>query len=339
MSIELRDRIIGPNENPEYEGRIINFEGIDIQWDKGQWKFHHPALGEVTKTTYPLLNPLYWNEIAQRFNNRETAAVFMMGNFGVVKKLEDPEWEQGKEKSADALFDKVKKRPRQQNFVAFVHPEDMIDMIDVDRVSDEKFRSQLRFPGGRERLYPGPLHIIFPVRESFVNKALIREEDKTIAVFWAHHFGFEGLVSATRRKIKHGKLGGGSLNTYGKEPCYSKNELYEEMAKQPDWLEEIDFIILDDIVEAAGIGRSHTMMRYSGQQPELVRLGSLSRKKIEESTGRTMIVPSDIKYASSKTPYSEEFDILADQKVADVLLRLDRFSSYLSSLVNPRDHR
>lgn len=336
MAIELRDKTIGGNENPklpEYKGRKINFEGIDIQWEKGEWDFQHPTLGKVTKATYPLLNPLYWSEIAQGFHDGQTAAVFMMGNFGVVKRLENSDWEQGKKGSADTLFDRVKKRPRQQNFVAFVDPEDIIDIIDVDRI-DKKFKNQLRFPGGRKRLYPGPLHIILPVREGFVNKALIREEDKTIAVFWAHHFGFEGLVDAARRKIKHGTLGGGSLNIHGKEPCYNKTELYQEMVNQPDWLEEIDFIVFDDIVEAAGIGRSHTMVRYSGQEPELVRLGSLSRKKIEASTGRIMTVPSDLKYASSKTPYSEEFNALADRKVEEALLQVGRFENYIKSSIN-----
>ena len=344
MIIELPDKAIEDNENPkmpEYKGKKINFEGIDIQWEKGEWKFQHPTLHEVTKTTYPLLNLFYWNEIAERFKKGETAAVFMLGNFGVVKKLESPEWENDKKGSADALFDKVKKRPRQQNFVALAHPEDMIDIIDLDRVVDEKFRNQLRFPGGRERLYLGPLHIILPVRDKgLVNKALIREEDKTIAIFWANHFGFEGLVDAARRKIKHGMLGGGSLNIHGKEPCYNKSELYQEMANQPDWLEEIDFIVFDDIAETVGIGRSHTMIRYSGREPELIRLGSLSKAKIEESTGRTITVPPDVRYASSKTPYSEEFNIQADQKVTDALSRLDRFRSYLiNSLANSPVHR
>jgi len=331
MAIELRDRTVGYNELP----KAFTFEGVNIQWEKGTWEFQHPELGRTIKSTYSILNPLYWNEIAERFKKGETAAVFMLGNFGVVKKLESSEWEDSKhEGSADALFDKVKKRPRQQNFVALAHPEDMIDIINVDRI-DKEFRNQLRFPGGRERLYPGPLHIILPVRDkSLVNKALIREEDKTIAVFWANHFAFEGLVEAARRKIKHGILGGGSLNIHGKEPCYNKSELYQEMADQKDWLEEIDFIVFDDIVELADVGRSHTMMRYSGREPELVRLGSLSRAKIENSTGRTMTVPSDLRYASSKTPYTDEFNLIADRKVEEALSRVDRFRFYISSTVN-----
>jgi len=333
MAAELQDSIICPNENPkfpEYKGFTVNFEDIDIQWDKGKWEFQHPAVGRVVKSTYPLLNPLYWNEISHRLNKGETAAVFMLGNFGVVKKLESPEWENAKQKegSADALFDKVKKRPREQNFVALAHPEDMIDIIDLDRVVDKRFRSQLRFPGGRERLYPGPLHIILPVRDKgFVNKALIREEDKTIAVFWANHFGFEGLVHASRRKIKHGILGGGSLNIHGKEPCYTKEELYHEMGNQPDWLEEIDFIVFDDIAEAGNIGRSHTMIRFLGQEPELVRIGSLSKEKIEQKTGHKLTVLPNIKYASSTTVYSDEANVLANRKVEEVLFRIKRFEN------------
>lgn len=335
MAIELQDRLASEETKaimPKYTGKKINFEGVDIQWEKGEWQFRHPTLGTITKTTYPLLNPLYWDELIQRFNDGETAAVFMMGNFGVVKKLEAPEWERGKRGSADALFDKVKKRPRQQNFIALVHPEDMGDLIDLDRVVDKKLKKQLRFPGGRERLYPGPLHVILPARDTgSVNKALVREEDKTIAVFWANHFGFNGLIDVARRKIKHGILGGGSLNIHGKEPCYSKEELYREMSRQPDWLDEVDFIVFDDIAEAANIGRSHTMVRYSGKEPELVRFGSLSRMKIEEIAGRLITVSSDTKYASSKTPYSEESNICADRRVEGSLSRLNRFRSYLNS--------
>lgn len=335
MGVELQDRIIGPNENSGYNGRVVSFEKISIQWDKGKWEFQHPREGFIIKPTYPILNPTYWSEIAHRLDNGETAAVFMLGNFGVVKKLEAPEWEDPTDKgSADALFDKVKKRPRQQNFVALAHPEDVIDVIDIDRV-DKSFRSQLRSPFGRERLYVGPLHVILPVRDKgFINQALIRQEDKTIAVFWANHFGFEGLVAKARKVIKHGILGGGSLNVHGKDPCYNKKELYEEMSKQQDWLEEIDFIVFDDIVEAANIGRSHTMISYSTKHPELVRVGSLSIGKIEERLGRTIRVFPNPKYASSNTPYSEESNALADRKVEEALLQVGRFENHLRSSIN-----
>ena len=324
----------------EYKGQHLPFEGIPIEWEKGKWEFYHPDIGPVIKPTYPLLNPSYWNEIVDRFKEGKTAAVFMMGNYGVVKNLEAPEWENSKNVgSADALFDKVKKRPRQQNFVALAHPEDMIDVIDIDRV-DVRLRSQFRSPHKREQLYVGPLHIIVPVKDrGFVNRALIREEDKTIAVFWAPHFAFEGLVASARKRIKHGILGGGSLNIHGKDPCYNKQELYEEMARQKDWLEEIDFIVFDDIVEAANVGRSHTMVRFSGRQPELVRVGSLSKERIEERTGYPIATSSNVKYASSTTGYSDETNAIADRKVKEVLLQVERFAGFLKSSLNSSARR
>lgn len=338
MAVEIRDKTqvsSEPSKFSEYQGRILSFEGINIQWERDKWEFHHPDLGPVIKPTYPLLNPSYRDEIVDRFKKGETAAVYMMGNYGVVKNLEASEWEDSKNGgSADALFDKVKKRPRQQNFVALAHPEDMIDIIDIDRL-DGHFKRQFRSPHRREQLYVGPLHIIVPVKDrGLVNKALIREEDKTIAVFWAPHFAFEGLVASARRKIKHGMLGGGSLNIHGKDPCYIKKELYEEMARQEDWLEEIDFIVFDDIAEAANVGRSHTMVRFSGRQPELARLGSSSKERIEESTGHTIATPLNLKYASSTTPYSDESNAIADCKVKEVLLQVKRFELFLKSSLN-----
>lgn len=325
MGVETGGRSIETKEfskTPEYKF----FEGIQIQWGKGEWEFQHSTLGRTIKPTYSLLNPSHWGEIVDLFNDGKTAAGMMMGNFGVIKKLDVLD-------SADTLFDNIKiNRPRDQNFVALVHPEDLLELIDVNRLQ-EPHKTQLFQLEERKKLYVGPQHVILPVRHQGINQALIRQADQTIACFWVpNHFGFEGIVSEARKKIKSGLLGGGSLNVHGKEPHYNKDSLYQEMAQQENWLEEIDFIIFDDIVEVADIGRSHTMIRYLGEKPEIVRVGSLSIKRIREKTGHDVQLSQEVKYASSKTPYSEWDNEIVDKKIMDALQKTQRFNLSLQGL-------
>lgn len=323
MSVEVHDRKIETGKfsrKPEY--RI--FEDVQIQWGKGEWEFDHPELGTIIKPTYSILNPEHWEEIVGLLEQGKTAAGMMMGNFGAFKKLDAPE-------SADGLFG-IKQRPKEQNFVVLVHPKDIIDIIDTSRLQ-EPYRTQLLQAEGRARLYAGPQHVILPVRNKGINQAFIRQDDQTIACFWVPgHFGFEGLVGEARKKIKSGLLGGGSLNIHGKEPHYDKDSLYREMAQQRGWLEEIDLIIFDDIAEAGDIGRSHTMVRYLGEKPEVVRVGSLSVNRIREGTGHDIQLGQEVKYASSKTPYSEENNAMTDERVTQVLQRTQRFNLTLQEL-------
>lgn len=312
---------------PEYKGRIVEFEGVKIQWEKGQWEFHHPELGVVTKPTYPLLNPKYWAEIADLLSQGETAAGMMMGVYGVFKKLDRKD-----AKSADALFDNVKKRPRSQNFVALVHPKDITGFVDRKRLQ-EPYGKQFRHKEGRIKFYAGPQHVILPVKENKVNPALVQKDDKTIACFWVPgHYGFEGIVDKARKKIRRGLLGGGSLNIHGKEPYYDKNSLREAMAQQKEWLEEIDFIIFDDIAETGDIGRSHTMIKYLEERPEIIRIGSLSIDTIRKRTGHDIQLSQEVRFASSKIPYSDENNLIVNERVIQVLQRTQRFNSFLQGL-------
>lgn len=312
--------------SPEYKGAIIGFEGVAIQWDKGQWEFDG-LLGRKTKPVFSILNPGHWEEIAELLSQGKTAAGMMMGVYGVFKKLDrkDPE-------SADVLFNRVKQRPPSQNFVALVHPKDIMKFVDKRRLGKVD-REQLRRKEGRLELYVGPQHVILPVRENRVNPALVQEKDRTIACFWVPgHYGFEGLVNQARKKIRRGLLGGGSLNIHGKEPSYDKKSLYQAIAGQPEWLEEIDFVITDDIAEAAGIGRSHTMVRYgpNDKDPEIVRIGSISPEKIRKAAGRNIIVNEEtVRRASSTTPYTPEDNAIIDTRVGEALLRTQRFGDWI----------
>jgi tRNA A37 threonylcarbamoyladenosine synthetase subunit TsaC/SUA5/YrdC len=324
MSVELRGGKIKTGEfpgRPEY--RV--FEDVKIQWGKGEWKFNHLELGRITKPTYSILNPGHWREIAYLLEQGKTAASMMMGNYGVFKRLDAPG-------SADGLFG-IKKRPREQNFVALIHPNDIDDIIDTSRLK-EPFKTQFLQPEERLKFYAGPQHVILPVKDNKVNSALVREADRTISCFWVPgHFGFEGLVGIARQTMREGSiLGGGSLNLHGKDPHYDKDSLCEAMMQGKEWLKEIDFIIFDDIAEAGDIGRSHTMIRYSGEKPEVVRIGSLSINKIRKETGHDIQLGPEVKYASSKTPFSEESNARVDEKVIQVLQRTQRFRLSLQEL-------
>lgn len=317
--------------------KSVEFEGINIQWEKGKWEFNHPELGKVIKPTYPILNPKYWGEIADLLKKGKTAAGMMMGPYGVFKKLDSPKNGQN-DNSADNLFEKVKQRPKEQNFVALVHPEDIAKFVDQERLQ-EPYRTQFLTKEGRLGFYAGPQHVILPVKEGSVNEALVKQADQTIACFWVPgHYGFEGLVREAKKRIgNEGILGGGSLNIHGKDPHYDKESLYTAMAEQRGWLEEIDFILVDDIAEVGDIGRSHTMTRYVNGQPEVVRIGSLSLKTIKEATGHDLILDEEklergqVKFASSKTPYSLEQADIVDGKVRQILERTQRFKSWISS--------
>lgn len=321
----------------DYKGEIVGFEGVEIQWEKGTWEFNHPELGKIIKPTFPILNPSYWKEIAELLNQGKTAAGMMMGPYGVFKKLDAPHErkEQKSVGSADSLFERVKQRPKDQNFVALVHPKDIMEFVDPNRLR-EPYKTQLQQSEGRLKFYAGPQHVVLPVMDGKVNPALVRQADKTISCFWVPgHFGFEGLVGEARRTIKQGMLGGGSLNIHGREPHYDKDSLYQEIAQRQEWLEEIDFIIFDDIAEAGNIGRSHTMTRYTDEHPEVIRVGSLSLEKIRRTTGHDIrldqgkLKEGKIKYASSIFPYSEAHNALVDQKIEEVLQRTQRFENWV----------
>ncbi len=325
---------------PECKGKTVVFEEINIQWKKGNWSFNHPERGPILIDTYSIWNPSHWNEIAERLINGQRCAMYIMGNFGVAEVRESPEWQKQK-KNEDEMFDKIKKRPRALNFVAFVDPEDIIDFIDVDRL--HRGFKQFRWPGERLKSYVGPQHNVFPVRDNeTVDEGLIRKEDNTIACFWIPgHFGFEGIANTMRKKLKHGIFGGGSLNIHGQEPCYTRQELFWELTNQPDWQAGIDFILFDELAEEAGIGRSQTMVSFSGEAPQLLRIGSLFPDTISVKTGHQVdfseidVKTGKVKLASSLTPYDTPSNLASDAKVGLVLERINRYKKwYLKYIKN-----
>ncbi|MDO8270106.1 MAG: hypothetical protein Q7T54_05570 [Candidatus Levybacteria bacterium] len=317
--------------SPHYEGNILRFEGKNIQLDKGIWEFEHE--GQVNKLdTYSIWSPSHHEEIAERLKNGDRAAAFIMGNFGVVE-VRRPEV-----KEHDPMFETIKRRPRSQNFVAFTNPDDIIDLVDVDRLPLEL--KQLRWAGARHDIYPdGPLHAVFPLKKNAeVDPGVVRQPEHTLAAFWIPgHWGYEELGNKLRKKVKRGLLGGGSLNVNGEDPSYTSKELYAAFMKNPEWQKEIDFILFDEIAEAARIGRSQTMLSFAEFPPKILRVGSISPEAIEMNIGVPISfeperIGIDKKYtASSKTKYNRRNNEMSDKRVSDVMAQIERYREFYNS--------
>lgn len=320
--------IVNPSEDlPEYKF----FEGIRIQWNKVPWYFYISEHGTVSIDSYSIWNPRYHEEIAGRLARGERCALYMVGTYGVAEIREMPEWQKGNR--GDVIFDEIKQRDRLQNLVVFADPEDIRDLIDFKRLPFP-FRRDLHWPEARYALYPGPMHAILPIIDkNIIDPGLFKQGDKTAAFFWIPgHWGYEELAKTLLRKVKHGLMGGGSLNIHQQEPCFTTSELKErEMSLREEWITNIDFIIMDELSEAEGIGRSHTQISFLTNPPKVVRIGSLSPEKISRDLGYkipfdlSMIEKKTVKAASSLTPYDELHNIDVDQRVESALAKIARF--------------
>lgn len=330
ISAESAQNIIGRDalQLPTYEGNSLRFEGINIQLDRGQWEFGEDS-GKKAVDTYSIWSPTHHEEISERLKNGERAAAYIMGNFGVVE-VRRP----GELRQEDAMFDKIKKRERSQNFVAFVNPDDVRGLIDVNRLPEEL--KDLRWASSRHNIYPGPMHVVLPIKKNAeVDKGVIRQQDNTLAAFWIPgHWGFESLGDSLRKKVKLGLLGGGSLNVHEEDPSYTKKELYASFLKHPEWIDEIDMIIFDEIAEAARIGRSQTMVSFAEYPPKVVRIGSLSPQSVEMHLGMQIALDDeryahDPKYfASSKNKYSLRNNEITDGKMQTIMKQMARYKEY-----------
>ncbi len=300
------------------------FEGVRIQWEKGAWNFDHTQNGPVVIDTYSIWNPEHHAEIAERLLNGETAALYLMGNFGVAQVRTRRNYNQ-----SDAMFDSIKKRDRSQSLAAFVHPYDIADMVDFERLPGAY--SGLRDASKRLSLYAGPMHLILPIKEeNLPDLGKIREE-KTASFFWIPgHTGYEELYGKFKDRIEGAVLGGGSLNTHGQEPSYNTQQLKYEMGRHPDWQENIDFIIFDELAESFRIGRSHTQVSFVTNPPKVVRRGSVSAETISQRTGYP-VVSDNPKLASSATPYDSVSNKDTDRKIKEALQMMERYQAAIST--------
>ncbi len=304
---------------PEYR----YFEGINIQWNRVPWSFTHERLGAVSIDTYSIWNPAHHGEIADRLAEGQRCALYMMGNFGVGELFRpaggDAQYE---------ILDAIKQRERAQNLVVFAHPHDIGQFIDFERLPQE--HRHLEDSSIRLAIYPGPMHAIMPIKpEEMPSLGLIKDEDQSAAFFWIPgHWGYEQLVLEMQKRVGNGLFGGGSLNIHGQEPSYTAAELRDrEMVMHPEWLEGIDFVILDEIAQAGNIGRSHTQVTFMQDPPVVIRRGSMTPEKIARETGYRLDVDGQRKPASSKTPYDTIHNTDSDRKVEIVLARIGRYQA------------
>lgn len=311
-----------PKDKKGLPAKTIEFEGVEIQWNKGSWNFNHPEQGPISIDTYSIWNEEHWKEIAERLKSGETCALYMMGNFGVARLYG------AQDEGEDVILTGIKKRERINNLVAFASPDDIGDLIDFGRLPSAFLN--LNSSEGRHKLYKGPAHFIFPLNENAgVHPSVVREEDKSIAVFWIPgHWGYEGLAQNMKEQGAKGIIGGGSLNIHGAEPSYTSESLKEQFERIPEWQTNIDFVLFDELSEAAGIGRSHTQISVIEHPPKAVRIGSMSVDKIRRDTGFDIVVPEFVKRASSLTEYGEETDRIIDEKVEKVLGQIQRYKEW-----------
>lgn len=316
--------ICGP-EDIKDEPKYVNFEGVNIQWNKVSRKFTHPESGERIIDTYSIWNPKNHEEIAERLANGQRCAIYMMGTFGVGEYFSDDN------SNNFRILDNVKQRERAQNLVIFANPAELDDYLDSVRLPTTF--SQLKDASKRASIYPGPMHAILPVNvNKLPNTGLARMEDESASFFWIPgHWGYERLAEFLSNK-KKGLFAGGSLNIHGQEPSFNASELIDrEMSRHPEWIENIDFIILDEISEASNIGRSHTQISFMNDPASLLRIGSLSKRKAEVHLGHKVEQSAGVKKASSKTAYTITHDTNVDIKVEIALARIARYKNRFES--------
>lgn len=305
----------------------LTFEGVNVGLTKQAKEFQHPQLGSVSKDVYSIWNPNYWAEIAKRIEDGQICAIYMMGNYGVLVKGSDIGSESTD--STGKVFEDIKKRPQSQNLVLFANPLDIKEHVDFNRMHGDLLK--MVFTGKGETLYAGPQHNVFPVKDSKINGAFVKQDDQTVSFFWVPgHWGLEGLSGKLRKMLKNGHPGGSSLNVHGHEPCYTTDEFYEEMASNPDWIRAIDFIVKDEITEAANIGRSQTMVNLTEEKAEVIRLGSMTPEQIAAETGLVFSDKEDYLYASSLTSYDQNSNTVSDKKVEKVMAQIKRFGQCVS---------
>lgn len=314
---------------PPIQEDYIEFEGIRVQTGKGRWDFLGSEGGIQSLDTYSIWISNNWKEIANRLKSGERCAMFIAGTYGVGQIFEAPEWQgSDNEHEEGAEMFKIKKRSREENFVAFVHPDDQLEVIDIDKLNP-RFK-HLRWAQSRHDAYGWAQHNIYPARiNGILDSAVVKSADRTIACFWIpNHWGFEGLVNESRRISKHGVFGGGSLNIHREEPSYTTDDLYGNFLSKPEWLEKIDFVIFDEIAESCEIGRSQPMVAFTGDTPQLIRHGSLSLAEIRSRTGYDIKEAPNARLASSITEYNPENNLIIDERVRRAELLIQNFKSF-----------
>ena len=255
---------------PNYTGRVVLFEGeIPIHEDKFNWVFY-PKGQKREIPVYSIWNYDNNREITELIARGKAAALYMWGTYGTGMLLDSPQWQEEGEIESEKLRRVKKNRPWGDQFIDFMHPDDMIDFWDIDRFHPNFHR--LQWAGDRWQLFEaGPVHIIAPTkpRNPHIDPSLFRESNQTSSYFFLPHPALIGLIELIRKDVKHSIFGGGSLNIHGESPPFTTEELHTMLSLNEDWQQDIDLVIVDEITEFYEIFRSQLQIRIPqrGCQP------------------------------------------------------------------------
>ncbi|MCL5970220.1 MAG: hypothetical protein M1450_01825 [Patescibacteria group bacterium] len=335
---------------------------------KTKWAFVHPENGQaIEKDVYSVWNPYTWKEVAGRLKNGENCAMMVAGAYGTGRIFEAPEplFHKRSEETEFQKSEHIKKgREEAQKFCVFMHPENLYEYFDWEQIHSNFKGTFLRnpktlyLPNNRMNAYGGlSVHLIAHSKRDMLDASIRKIEGKdekgnemgTTSFFWIPgHRGFEGIVNEIRRIRHHGVFAGGSLNFHGENPPFTTTQLIEQMAQKPEWLDEIDFILLDEIMETAALydfgnsleedlakidpqnpnidilGRSQTQIKL-GKDGNIyvIRYGSSSKELLEKRLKRELLAAEKVKYASTSrtNPGEEKEDYISErnQKVDSAL--------------------
>ena len=309
---------------PNYTGRVVLFEGeIPIHQDKTNWVFH-PEGQRREIPVYSVWNYDYHQEIVNQIAQGKAAALYMWGTFGIGMLLDSPMWQEKDEVESADLRQHLKiGRPWDQQFVNFMHPDDMVDFWDIDRFHPN-FRT-LQWASNRWKLYQsGPVHVVAPTKKKnpYLDISLLKEEDISASYFYMPHPALNRIIEMLRRDVKHSVFGGGSLNPHGGIPPFTTRELYTQISRILDWQKHVDLILVDEIAEFFKIFRSQTQIRIpqngSEGKIELVRLGATDAARWVHEMGYEITdAPEGVKEASSVWPYTVESNQIVDGRVRE----------------------
>lgn len=319
---------------PEYTGQIKYFgkDNIPLHPDKTSWNFKQKGGAFDDIPIYSVWNYENHQEIAKRIANVEVALLYMWGTYGVAMLIDSPRWqEKGKDASQMLRTELKKGRPIDSPFVPFIYPEDMIDFWDIDRLHPDY--QSLQWADKRDALFrSGPVHIIAPVKKHnpHIDESLIRGNDRTTSFYYMPHPAVEKIVGRVRRLVKHSVFAGGSANFHGENPSFTTAELRSNLQAKPEWINNVDFILVDEITEHERIFRSQTQIRLplrdSDGVCEIVRRGSLDPKTWSKETGQPVKDAAEgVKLASSVTPYSDETNRIIDGKIKKSRELMEKF--------------
>jgi len=311
---------------PEYQGKTSYFGEIPLHLEKFDWQFAEFDGRKIPKRVYSIWNYNHHREIAEALAQGKVCAMYVWGVWGVAMLLNSPEWQSEKVEESARLREIKKGRPWGKAFASFVHPDDVIDFWDIDRLHPH-YR-ELQWANKRWKLWEkGPVHIIAPTkkRNPHLDEWLLTRKDGTASYFYMPHPGWNRVIEMLRKRVKHAVYAGGSLNFDQEEPGFTTSILHKMMKGKEEWRRHIDFIVIDEICEFPPLrsGRSQTQIRLpqkgSDGKCEVVRYGGLSPETFKKYTGYPVKEAVDVRYASSETPYDEEHNLIADRRITQSL--------------------